>query len=68
MAGLLEVELTQGVTNTVFANQGNFATLVFFKNMVSFLEFLLTLEPDQLVFDLHDLGEIQRLCEELEIK
>jgi hypothetical protein len=27
MAGLLEVELTQGVTNTVDADQGNFATL-----------------------------------------
>jgi hypothetical protein len=30
MAGLLEVELIQGVTNTVIADQGNFATLVFF--------------------------------------
>jgi hypothetical protein len=30
MAGLLEVELTQGVTDTATADQGNFATLAFF--------------------------------------
>jgi hypothetical protein len=30
MAILLEVELTQGVTNTVITHQDNFASLVFF--------------------------------------